>query len=110
MKRQAPRKDWLEINEAILEVIAIAQYQLRRNDILLETRLGDGLPSVRGDRVQLQQVLLNLIVNAIEAMSEDRPAAPRINDRVRYRRAGRRAGGSARHRNGLGPGTRSSAV
>jgi len=69
MKRQAPRKDWLEINEAILEVIAIAQYQVRRNDILLETQLAKGLPLVRGDRVQLQQVLLNLIVNAIEAMS-----------------------------------------
>jgi C4-dicarboxylate-specific signal transduction histidine kinase len=69
MKRQAPQKDWLEINEAILEVIAIAQQQLRRNDILLETQLAEGLPAVRGDRVQLQQVLLNLIVNAIEAMS-----------------------------------------
>jgi PAS domain S-box-containing protein len=69
MKRQAPRKDWLTINEAILEIIAIAQHQLRRNDILLETRLAEGLPLVHGDRVQLQQVLLNLIVNAIEAMS-----------------------------------------
>jgi PAS domain S-box-containing protein len=69
MKRQAPRKDWLEINEAILEVVAIAQYQVRRNNILLETQLGDGLRLVRGDRVQLQQVLLNLIVNALEAMS-----------------------------------------
>ena len=69
MKRQAPRKGWLDLNETILEVIAIAQYQLRRNDILLETRLAKGLPLVQGDRVQLQQVLLNLIVNAIEAMS-----------------------------------------
>jgi C4-dicarboxylate-specific signal transduction histidine kinase len=69
MKRQAPRKDWLEINEAILEIIAIAQHQLHRNDILLETQLADGLPLVRCDRVQLQQVVLNLIVNAIEAMS-----------------------------------------
>jgi PAS domain S-box-containing protein len=69
MKRQAPQKEWLEINEAILEVIAIVQHQLRRNDILVETRLAEGLPLVRGDRVQLQQVLLNLIVNAIEAMS-----------------------------------------
>jgi PAS domain S-box-containing protein len=69
MKRQAPQKDWLEINEAILEVIAVAQHQLHRNDILLETQLAEGLPLVRGDRVQLQQVLLNLIVNAIEAMS-----------------------------------------
>jgi PAS domain S-box-containing protein len=75
MKRQAPRKEWLDINETILEVIALAQYQLRRSEILLETRLGRNLPLVRGDRVQLQQVLLNLIINAIEAMSgiKDRP-------------------------------------
>jgi PAS domain S-box-containing protein len=70
MRRQAPRKDWLDVNETILEVIAVVQYELRRNDIVLETRLGEGLPRVQGDRVQCQQVLLNLIVNAIEAMSE----------------------------------------
>ena len=75
MKRQAPRKEWLDINETTLEVIALAQYQLRRSEILLETRLGRHLPLVRGDRVQLQQVLLNLIINAIEAMSgiKERP-------------------------------------
>ena len=75
MKRQAPRKEWLDINETILEVIALAQYQLRRSEILLETRLGHDLPLVRCDRVQLQQVLLNLIINAIEAMSgiKERP-------------------------------------
>jgi len=75
MKRQAPRKEWLDINKAILEVIALAQYQLRRSEILLETRLGHDLPLVRCDRVQLQQVLLNLIINAIEAMSgiKERP-------------------------------------
>jgi PAS domain S-box-containing protein len=69
MKRQAPRKDWLNVNETILEVIALTQYELHRNDIVLETRLTEGLPRVPGDRVQCQQVLLNLIVNAIEAMS-----------------------------------------
>ena len=68
MKRQAPRKDWLDINETILEVVALAQYQLSRGEILLDTRLAEGLPLVQGDRVQLQQVLLNLIVNAIDAM------------------------------------------
>ena len=75
MKRQAPRKEWLDINETILEVIALAQYQLRRSEILLETRLGQALPLVRCDRVQLQQVLLNLIINSIEAMNgiKERP-------------------------------------
>ena len=69
MKRQAPRRDWLDINETIHEVIAFAQYELRRNDIVLETRLAEGLPLAQGDRIQLQQVLLNLVVNAIDAMS-----------------------------------------
>jgi PAS domain S-box-containing protein len=75
MKRQAPRKEWLDINETIREVIQLAQYQLRRSEILLESRLGQDLPLVRCDRVQLQQVLLNLIINAIEAMSgiKERP-------------------------------------
>ena len=69
MKRQAPRKGPLGINETILEVIALAQHELRRSNISVETQLADDLPRVQGDKVQLQQVLLNLIVNAIEAMS-----------------------------------------
>jgi C4-dicarboxylate-specific signal transduction histidine kinase len=69
MKRQAPRKSSLDINDVILEVIALAQHELRCNDVLLGTQLSEDLPLVQGDRVQLQQVLLNLIVNAIEAMS-----------------------------------------
>jgi PAS domain S-box-containing protein len=69
MKHQAPRKGWLDINETILEVLKLTQQELRRSDIRLETRLETGLPLVNGDRIQLQQVLLNLIVNAIEAMS-----------------------------------------
>jgi PAS domain S-box-containing protein len=69
MKRQAPRKEWLDINETIREVIALAQYQLRRSAILLETQFDQDLPLIRCDRVQLQQVLLNLIINAVEAMS-----------------------------------------
>jgi signal transduction histidine kinase len=69
MKRQAPRKSWLDINETLVEVFELTQQELRRGEIGLETQLGADLPPVHGDRVQLQQVLLNLIVNAIEAMS-----------------------------------------
>jgi PAS domain S-box-containing protein len=70
MKRQTLHKDQLDVNETITEVIALTQYMLRQNEIALETRLSQGLPRVAGDRVQCQQVLLNLIVNAVEAMSE----------------------------------------
>jgi signal transduction histidine kinase len=74
-KRQVPRKDLLDLNRKIVEVLAFTGQELRSHDIVLDTRLDSTLPQVTGDRVQLQQVLLNLIVNAIEAMSgvHDRP-------------------------------------
>ncbi|HSW18948.1 MAG TPA: PAS domain S-box protein [Ramlibacter sp.] len=67
--RQPPRRDRVDVNQIIQGVIALTRDQMRRNDIALEKTLADGLPLVWGDGVQLQQVLLNLIVNAIEAMS-----------------------------------------
>ena len=74
-KRQLPRKDRLDINHKILEVLALTEHESRSHDIVVRTQLDRTLPRVAGDRVQLQQVLLNLIVNAIEAMSavRDRP-------------------------------------
>jgi signal transduction histidine kinase len=68
---QAPtRKDAVEINDAILEVIALTRTEAANNRVLVRTQLAQGLPRVHGDRVQLQQVLLNLIINAIEAMRD----------------------------------------
>lgn len=67
--RQPPRRDRVDVKQIILDVIALTRDQMRRNDIALEKSLADGLPPVWGDGVQLQQVILNLIVNAIEAMS-----------------------------------------
>jgi PAS domain S-box-containing protein len=60
----------LDINEMILETIALTRSEMQRHRILLQTELANDLPIIRGDRVQLQQVILNLIVNAIEALSE----------------------------------------
>ena len=68
-KRQAPQMDLLDVNRKILEMLALTDQKLRTHEIVLETRLDSTLPRVRGDRVQLQQVLLNLIMNAVEAMS-----------------------------------------
>ncbi len=69
--RKVPeRKAPLDINETILETIALTRGEMRRHYILLQTELANGLPRIWGDRVQLQQVILNLIMNAIEAMSE----------------------------------------
>jgi PAS domain S-box-containing protein len=60
----------LDINEMILETIALTHSEMQRHCIFLQTELANDLPIIRGDRVQLQQVILNLIMNAIEAMSE----------------------------------------
>jgi signal transduction histidine kinase len=59
----------VDINEAVREVIELTQGEAAKNGVSMLTVLDDGLPLVPGDRVQLQQVMLNLIVNAVEAMS-----------------------------------------
>ena len=64
-----PQKSRLNINETIGEVIALARGELNRHRVLLQTMLASDLPPIMGDRIQLQQVILNLIINAIEAMS-----------------------------------------
>ena len=77
IKKAPPRKDHLDINEAIREVLEVTRGELVKNGVSVQTDLVDGLPPIEGDRVQLQQVILNLIVNAIEAMrgANDGPRA-----------------------------------
>jgi PAS domain S-box-containing protein len=70
IKKVPARKDNVAINDAILEVIALTRAEAANNGVSVRTQLAEGLPRVQGDRVQLQQVLLNLIVNAIEAMRD----------------------------------------
>jgi signal transduction histidine kinase len=76
LKRTAPKVESLNINDVIGEIIILTRAEMRRNRITLRTELAEGLPLVLGDRIQLQQVVLNLIVNAIEAQ-EDAGEAPR---------------------------------
>ncbi|HYA23522.1 MAG TPA: PAS domain-containing protein [Terriglobales bacterium] len=81
----------LDLNEATREVIALSLSDLQRNRVILRSELADDLPPVTGDRVQLQQVILNLLRNASDAMStvDDRPrdllvrTEPDEDDRVR---------------------------
>jgi signal transduction histidine kinase len=65
----------VDLNEAGSEVIALSRSELQRNRVILRSELADDLPPVTGDRVQLQQVILNLLLNALDAMSgvDDRP-------------------------------------
>ena len=69
VKKAPPRKDAVSINDAILEVVALTRTEAANNGVLVRTQLAEGLPPVQGDRVQLQQVMLNLICNAIQSMS-----------------------------------------
>src|SRR5262249_12868090 len=68
VKKAPLRKERFDLDAAIKEVLVLAQSVITRNGVSVQTRLGDGLFPVQGDRVQLQQVVLNLILNAVEAM------------------------------------------
>jgi PAS domain S-box-containing protein len=68
VRKSPPRRDALNINDTILEVLALLRIELSRNNVTPSIGLSNDLPLVSGDRIQLQQVILNLIMNAIEAM------------------------------------------
>jgi PAS domain S-box-containing protein len=72
---QQPETDWFDLYEAAREVLALSSSELQTRRVALQTDFAHDLPAIRGDRVQLQQVMLNLILNAAEAMPDivDRP-------------------------------------
>jgi PAS domain S-box-containing protein len=70
VKKTPSRTGDFAINDAILEVIALTRGEISKNRVLVQAVLSKDLPLVHGDRVQLQQVILNLIVNAVEALSQ----------------------------------------
>jgi C4-dicarboxylate-specific signal transduction histidine kinase len=75
VSKTVTEKSRLDVNDAIQEVVALAQGEVRRNRVALRTELAADVPLVVGDRVQLQQVILNLVMNGVEAMASvaDRP-------------------------------------
>jgi PAS domain S-box-containing protein len=68
IKKTPPRKEQFDLNEAIDEVIVLGRSAIIKNGVRVQTRLSEGLFPIHSDRVQLQQVVLNLILNAAEAM------------------------------------------
>jgi signal transduction histidine kinase len=73
--KQDVTTEFVDLNEAVREVLALTWSELQRGGVILRAELADALPPVMGDRVQLQQVVLNLLLNAAEAMKavDDRP-------------------------------------
>ncbi len=84
IKKEPAEKSELDINEVIQEVLVLAGRELYENQVLADHQLKTDLPSVLADRVQLQQVLLNLIMNGIEAMAAvtDRPRLLGVQSRI----------------------------
>jgi PAS domain S-box-containing protein len=84
IKKEPAEKSGLDINEVIQEVLVLAGHELYENQVLPDHQLKTDLPSVLADRVQLQQVLLNLIMNGIEAMAAvtDRPRLLGVQSRI----------------------------
>jgi len=75
-KRAATARERLDLNETIQDVLALAGDEAKRKSVIIQTQFGGDLSPVAADRVQLQQVILNLVMNAIEAMSS-------VGDRAR---------------------------
>ena len=69
IKKTPPRKERVDLSQAITDVIALAHGAIVKDGVSVQIRLTEGLSEVQADRVQLQQVVLNLILNAVEAMS-----------------------------------------
>ena len=72
VRKAPPRHDWVDLNEIIVEVFALAENEARRNRVSLKQELPNDLPRVMGDRVQLQQVILNLVMNGMESIMKDK--------------------------------------
>jgi C4-dicarboxylate-specific signal transduction histidine kinase len=84
IKKETAERNSLNINEVIQEVLALAGRELSENQVLVDLQLSADLPVVLADRIQLQQVLLNLIMNGIEALNAvtDRPRLLRVQSRI----------------------------
>ena len=69
-KKAPPQNEPLDVNETVREAVVMVRSELRSNNVSLQTQLASDLPLIIGDRVQLQQVIINLLINAVEAMAE----------------------------------------
>jgi PAS domain S-box-containing protein len=82
MKKAPPRRGPIDLNEVVGEVLIIVRSAIAKHKIVVKTDLIDGLAPVQGDRVQLQQVVMNLILNAIEAMGANERGARELSIKI----------------------------
>jgi PAS domain S-box-containing protein len=76
VQKAEPQMILLDVNDVISEVLNLVRQELRRQAVALHTELAEHLPAVSGDRIQLQQVILNLVMNGVEAMGASPPSSP----------------------------------
>jgi C4-dicarboxylate-specific signal transduction histidine kinase len=88
IEKTPSRRESLDINAAILEAVGVTHCELVMNGVSVQTKLAEDLPLVQGDRVQLQQVMLNLIINAVEPMSPHATGARDLLIRTAKTRSG----------------------
>ncbi len=88
IKKAPPRKEHFDLNEATAEVIVMVRTAMEREKVSVRTCLVENMAPITGDRVQLQQVLLNLIMNAVEAMSSVKDEARELTIRTEQTEAG----------------------
>jgi PAS domain S-box-containing protein len=69
-RSETPKREFLEVNEVIRDTVLLLRNEAKRFSVSIRTELADGLPPILGDRVPLQQVLMNLMINSIDAMKE----------------------------------------
>ena len=105
-----PMRQRLNINDVILEILPLLQAELLRREAKLETEFADGLPAVEMDRVQIQQLLMNLMVNSLDAMDCVTGSSARSSYSYLRERIGSRPRVRAGFRDGIEPGTNGAAL
>src|SRR3546814_8383411 len=83
VKKRPPQTTALDINALVRETVGLVSYERCNQDFSIELALADSLPSVEADKIEVQQILLNLTRNSMEAMSKATPKLPRIAIRDR---------------------------
>lgn len=82
-RKEEPVKNWVDVNEVIQELVEFLRHEASSRGISIRTDLSSAMPEIKADRVQLQQVILNLVVNAMDALNEATTAAKEVVIRSR---------------------------